>query len=49
MKKNLILLSLCVSMNGCVIDEELEATNTHTSEMQIDSRHYTMTSCTKLV
>ena len=42
MKKNLILLSLCMSMNSCVIDKELEATNTHTSEMQIDSRHYTM-------
>lgn len=42
MKKNLILLSLCVSMNSCVIDEELEAVNTHTPEMQVDFRHYTM-------
>lgn len=42
MKKNLILLSLCVSMNSCVIDEELEAVHTHTPEMQVDSRHYTM-------
>ena len=42
MKKNLILLSLCMAMNSCVIDEELEAVNTHTPEMQVDSRHYTM-------
>lgn len=42
MKKNLILLSLCVSMNGCVIDEELEAINTYTPEIQVNSRHYTM-------
>ena len=42
MKKNLILLSLCVSMNSCVIDEELDIVNTQTAEKQVKSRHYTM-------
>lgn len=43
MKKNLILLSLCVSMNSCVMDEEFyDSVSMHTPEKQAVVCHYNM-------